>query len=137
MTKSVSPIGSSSSASIEAIRASARQLIESGVNERVVIHAAEGGYTVDKKGREAYQPSLKLPSKFIAGTAGAGDAFCAGVLYGLYNEWAIAKSLKLAVCAGAACLSEPTTTAGMQPLCHTLALAKQYPFTEDLLGKTK
>lgn len=116
---------------MKAIRASAKALLDEGVHERVVIHAPEGGYSIDRAGRETYQPSLKLPARFIQGTTGAGDAFCAGVLYGLYNNWPIKKSLRLAVCAGAACLSDPTTTAGMRSLGETLALADSYSFRES------
>jgi sugar/nucleoside kinase (ribokinase family) len=119
---------------LEAIRASARMLLQLGVHDLVVIHMPEGGYATDHSGRETFQPSLQLPSGYIKGAAGAGDAFCAGVLYGLYHEWPVDRSLRLAVCAAAACLSDPTTTAGMKSLDEVLALAKSFPFQADLLS---
>ena len=38
-------------------------------------------------GKDGYieMPSLELPRDYIKGTTGAGDAFCAGVLYGIYK----------------------------------------------------
>jgi len=120
---------------IEAVRRSAATLLERGVHELVVIHTPEGGYAADRDGREIFQPSLDLPPEYIRGTAGAGDAFCAGMLYGLYFGWPLERCLRLAVCAGAACLGDPTTTAGMKPLDETLALADRFPFKPDLLAK--
>ena len=32
-------------------------------------------------------PSLELPQGFIKGSVGAGDAYAAGCLYGLYNNY--------------------------------------------------
>ncbi|MBM3333338.1 carbohydrate kinase family protein [Candidatus Sumerlaeota bacterium] len=110
-----------------AIRSSARELLKRGVHELVVIHMPEGGYALERRGRETTQPSLDLPPGYIKGTVGAGDAFCAGVLYGLYRRWPIRKCLLLAACCGAACLSDPTCTAGMRSLAETLALAQQFP----------
>jgi len=118
---------------LAAVRASARVLLARGVNERVVIHMPEGGFALDRAGREVFQPSLKLPPDFVKGTAGAGDAFCAGVLYGAYHDWPIENCLRLAVCAGAACLTDPTCTAGMRSLHDTLALAEAYPFLPNSL----
>ena len=66
-----------------ALRHAAGALLQQGVRELVVIHFPEGAFARTRKGEDFWQSSLKLPPKYIAGTAGAGDAFCAGVLYGL------------------------------------------------------
>ena len=87
-----------------ALRHAAGALLQSGVRELVVIHFPEGGFARTRKGDDVWQPSLKLPEKFVAGTAGAGDAFCAGVLLGLHEGWALNKSLLTGVCAAAASL---------------------------------
>jgi sugar/nucleoside kinase (ribokinase family) len=79
-----------------------------------------------------WQSSLKLPASAIAGTAGAGDAFCAGVLYGLHEGLSLAESLKTAVCVAAASLSDPTCTDGVKSLKACLALAKKYGFRPGL-----
>ncbi|MGA0325942.1 MAG: PfkB family carbohydrate kinase, partial [Limisphaerales bacterium] len=67
------------------------------------------------------------PQKYIAGSAGAGDAFCAGVLMGLHESWDIQQCLKAGVCAAASSLSHPTCTGGIQPLQDCLKLPKRYP----------
>lgn len=99
-----------------ALSTAARELLDLGVNEAVVIHAPEGGYVHEKSGAETFVPSLTLPEGFIKGAAGAGDAFCAGYLYGRHEEWPVEKRLALAVRAAAASLAHPTCTEGMRPV---------------------
>ena len=109
-----------------ALRHAAGALLQMGVREVVIIHFPEGGFARTRDGEDTWQPSLNLPPKYIAGTAGAGDAFCAGALYGLHEGWELQKSLLTGVCAAAASLADPTCTAGMKPLATVLALAKKY-----------
>ncbi len=108
------------------LRHSAGALLQLGVKEVVVIHFPEGSFARTRDGKDYWQSSLKLPEKYIAGTAGAGDAFCAGVLYGLHEGLDLKDCLFHGVCAAAASLSDPTCTAGMKPLNATLALAKKF-----------
>jgi sugar/nucleoside kinase (ribokinase family) len=108
------------------LRHAAGALLQCGVRELVIIHFPEGGFARTRKGEDFWQSSLNLPAKYIAGTAGAGDAFCAGALYGLHEGWDLQKSLLAAVCAAAASLSQPSCTAGVGTLEAALALAKKY-----------
>ena len=119
------PDGSLNTASL---RHAAGALLDAGVREVVVIHFPEGGFARTRSGQEIWQPSLKLPDKFIAGTAGAGDAFCAGVLLGLHEEWELSRCLLTGVCAAAASLADPTCTNGIKPLKTCLSLAKKFGF---------
>jgi sugar/nucleoside kinase (ribokinase family) len=112
----------------KAIRASARELLRLGVKRLVCIHMPEGGYALTADGKEYWQPSLALPEGYIRGGAGAGDAFCAGVLYGLHERWEMERSLRLGVCAAAVCLSDPTCTAAACSLAETVKLAEKYPY---------
>lgn len=109
-----------------ALRHSAGALLQSGVREVVVIHFPEGGFARTRDGKDFWQSSLKLPAKYVAGTAGAGDAFCAGMLFGLHEAWDLQKCLLTGVCAAAASLSDPTCTNGVKSLDAALALAKKY-----------
>ena len=67
----------------------------------------------------------------IKGAAGAGDAFCAGVLFGVHEDWPLEKCLKTGTCAATACMSDPTCTDGLRSLDDCLALADQFGFGED------
>src|SRR5579859_6473026 len=111
-----------------ALRHAAGALLGLGVREVVVIHFPEGGFARTRKGDDVWQSSLKLPAKYIAGTAGAGDAFCAGTLLGLHEGWDLEKCLKTAVCAAAASLSHATCTAGVGSLKSALGLAKKFGY---------
>ncbi|MBS1207060.1 MAG: sugar kinase [Proteobacteria bacterium] len=90
---------------IEHIAAAAAQLLAAGVRQRVVIHCPEGawGEEVDQAG--AWIPSRTLSQSEIIGSVGAGDAFCAGFLYGCHEAWPLQKSIQLAhACARASLL---------------------------------
>jgi sugar/nucleoside kinase (ribokinase family) len=111
-----------------ALRHAAGALLQQGVRELVVIHFPEGAFARTRKGEDMWQSSLKLPEKYVRGTAGAGDAFCAGVLLGLHERWDLRRSLQTGVCVAAASLADPTCTAGVKPLNDCLALGKKYGY---------
>ena len=115
-----------------ALRHAAGALLQMGVKEVVVIHFPEGAFARTRKGDDVWQSSLKLSDKFIAGAAGAGDAFCAGTLLGLHEGWELDQCLQTAVCMAAASLSDPTCTGGLKPLNACLALGKKYGYRPSL-----
>jgi len=114
------------------LRHAAGALLQQGVRELVVIHFPEGAFARTRRGDDVWQSSLRLPPKYIAGTAGAGDAFCAGVLLGLHEGWDCPRCLLTGVCLAAASLSDPTCTAGVKSLSSSLALAKKFGFQPKL-----
>lgn len=88
---------------------------EMGVAKWIVIHAPEGGYGLDcPSGEIVLRESLNLPQGYIKGTNGAGDAFCAGILYGAYLDQTLAASIELALACATCSLSEPGATEGMR-----------------------
>jgi sugar/nucleoside kinase (ribokinase family) len=109
-----------------ALRHAAVALLESGSSEVVVVHFPEGAFARTRKGEDCWQSSLKLPKKFIKGAAGAGDAFCAGVLCGLHESWDLSRCLEVGVCMAAASLSDPTCTGGVASIRKAEALKKKY-----------
>ncbi|MEP6663898.1 MAG: carbohydrate kinase family protein [Verrucomicrobiota bacterium] len=115
-----------------ALRHAAGALLQQGVRELVVIHFPEGGFARTRRGDDVWQSSLNLPAKYITGTAGAGDAFCAGVLMGLHDGWDLAKCLQVGVCAAAACLADPTCTGGAKNLAGALALEKKFGVRKNM-----
>ncbi len=79
----------------------AKKLLDYGVNERVIIHLPAYAVCLNKNGEFTIVPSLEIPRDFIKGTTGAGDAFCAGSLFGIYNNYTDKEILEFAsMCAG-------------------------------------
>lgn len=97
----------------ENMKEALERMKELGVSTWAVIHCPEGGYGLDEENRYVSLPSLRLPEGYIKGTVGAGDAFCAGVLYGAQKRWALPESIRLGICAAAASLSEPGASEGV------------------------
>jgi sugar/nucleoside kinase (ribokinase family) len=108
------------------VRHAAGALLQSGVRELVVVHFPEGSFARTRQGEDFWQSALKVPAWHIAGTAGAGDAFAAGVLLGLHEGWDLPKCLLTGVCVAAASLSHPTCTGGVRSLPAAMKLAKKY-----------
>ncbi|GHU97827.1 sugar kinase [Clostridia bacterium] len=103
-----------------------RALFAAGVGEYAVIHCPEAGYMACADGKFVTVPSLRLPEGYVQGTVGAGDAFCAGILYSLYKEYEPARALTLAAACAAANLSASDSVGGMRSLEDTWALDKKY-----------
>jgi len=106
----------------------AKGLLARGVRRQAVIHFTEGAVVADIDAPVIVQGSLKLPDGFIAGATGAGDAFAAGYLHGVHEGWGTARGLELAVCAAAACLTDPTPSGGLRPVDECLALGAKHGY---------
>ena len=99
----------------ENVKLIAEKLIELGVNEKVVIHCPEMGCALDKQGNYTLVKSRKLEKGFIKGSVGAGDAFCAGSLYSIYQGYDDQKMLEFSNLVAINCLSAVDSISGV---CH-------------------
>lgn len=90
----------------------ARTLKDMGVSERVIIHMPETGVCLSDNGFFEL-PSWDLPKGFIKGKTGAGDAFCAGALIGIYRGLDEMGILTLAQKTATASLSAADAIGGM------------------------
>ena len=97
-----------------------------GVSTWAVIHCPEGGFGLDENDRFVSLGSLVLPEGYIKGSVGAGDAFCAGVLYGAEKGWTLDKAVDLGIASAAASLSDPSATAGMCSAEEAMAMFEKY-----------
>jgi sugar/nucleoside kinase (ribokinase family) len=104
----------------------AEKLLEHGVSTTVVIHAPEGGQWLDRKGNELFIPSLQIPQDQIVGTVGAGDAFCAGILYALHEGWSAEQALQIGGGTAATCIGAANTTDGVRSLEEVRALCSRW-----------
>ena len=95
----------------EAAGRACRRLREMGVRQVAAIHFPEGAVAVDEAGTLHAQPSVRWPDARIVSAVGAGDAFAAGLVYGLHEGWPVPRGLELAVCVAAVCLESLDTNA--------------------------
>jgi sugar/nucleoside kinase (ribokinase family) len=93
----------------------------------IVVHMPEGVYARERSGRTYAVGSLELPPGFIRGAVGAGDAFCAGMLYGLHENWDCLRAARLGCCCAAASLSREGATEGVGRIAEVMELARRYP----------
>lgn len=116
-------------ANLEAI---ARKLKAMGVRGKVIIHkpdcsvcCSEAGFTV--------AGSCVLPDGYIQGTTGAGDAFCAGALIGIYNGWTDLEIMDFAAQCAAMALGSADATSGMRSQEEIREFCKDFPRREAAL----
>ena len=91
----------------------AKKLKEYGVKERVIIHKPDVGVCYSESGFTVVA-SYEIPKEFIKGTTGAGDAFCAGALLGIYRGDSDEEILSFASAAAVAALSQADAVSGMR-----------------------
>lgn len=107
---------------IDNIKQTLQKILDCGVSERAIIHCPEAGFALNKKGDFTVVPSLKLPKGYIKGSVGAGDAFCAGCLYGIYHGFSDKDILEFASGAAACNLAAADSVSGMQSKEYILDL---------------
>ena len=71
------------------------QILQLGVKHTAIVHYPEWAVGCNRNGEQVAVPSYWVEKKDIISTLGAGDAFCAGVLYGLHQQMSLQEVLKL------------------------------------------
>jgi sugar/nucleoside kinase (ribokinase family) len=102
----------------ENLKAIAEKIMSYGIGERVIIHMPMLSVCLSKDGSYTELPSYKLPEDFIKGTTGAGDAFCAGALLGIYLGKTDKEILEIASKAAVGALSAADAVSGMKSLAE-------------------
>lgn len=100
----------------EALPAVAETIFGLGLRECCVIHYPEGSFAMDRRGESWSVPAFDLEPAEIVGTVGAGDAFCAGMLYGFHEGWTPDQAMELASAMAAVSLSSPDSVGAARPL---------------------
>lgn len=110
---------------LDEVESAARFLMEKGVNDAVVIHFPEGGFGLLADGEKCYEPSYRVPSSEIVSSVGAGDAFCAAMLYALHEQIPLREALQIANAAAWFNLHNATATDGAPTLKQIEAFFKE------------
>jgi len=99
----------------------------------VAIHFPGGCIAATRGGDLVTKPSLKVPAEAIQGANGAGDAFAAGMLYGIHEDWPLDRSVSLGICAAASALRSVSTTSSVGNVSQCLALADTWGWRPSIL----
>jgi sugar/nucleoside kinase (ribokinase family) len=115
----------------DACAAAAKMILEHGIAELVVVHFPFGAVAATRDGAVVNKPSVRVPAEAIAGTNGAGDAFAAGLVFGVHEGWPLERSLALAHAGAAASLRSVTTNGAVEDWRECLRLADRWGWREE------
>lgn len=107
-------------------KAVCEKIIECGVGECVTIHCPSFSCALRANGEFSIVPSLDLPDGYIVGSVGAGDAFCAAMLYSFINGMSDEEGMRLASCAAACNLACADSVGGAKPIAETMELENKF-----------
>jgi len=110
---------------IESLKEAMKKIKSYGVKDLVVVHAPMVGLIYD--GNEfTILPSLKLPKDYIVSSVGAGDGFCAGILYGIMNNLSYSDMLRFGSCVAAGVLKSNKPQATLKGINEFLQLEETF-----------
>ena len=112
---------------VDGLRHICEALFGLGVKEQVVVHCPDLSVSLDRTGHFSALPSLDLPKGWIKGSVGAGDAFCAGMLYSFLKGLTAEEGMRLASCTAAMNLAATDSVSGAKSLAETLSLDARFP----------
>jgi sugar/nucleoside kinase (ribokinase family) len=104
----------------------AEALIIKGVHDVAVIHYPAGAVAARRGGATVFHASVDVPVDTIISSNGAGDAFAAGFILGLHEDWPLDQALALGHASAAASLSAASTFEGIVPSQACLEQAKAW-----------
>ncbi len=111
---------------VDACVRAAQKALDDGSMSLVAVHFPRGGIVALRDGGVLRQPSLAVPPAEVAASNGAGDAFAAGMLYGIHEGWAPADALALAHAVAAASLRAMSTVEGVEKWRQCLELVERW-----------
>ena len=104
----------------------AQRLMELGVRKKVIIHQPDRSVCCSQAGVTVLA-SYCLPEGYIQGTTGAGDAFCAGALLGIYRGWTDQEIMAFASGCAAVALGSRDATSGMKTEDEIVEFCRDFP----------
>lgn len=114
----------------------ATQLLDMGVNELVCIHYPQGAVAMTKQGEQQTVTAYHVADQHVVSTLGAGDAFCAGLLYALHQGWPLQDALKLGCASAHFNLFSVSATDGAPELAQLQQLINSKRKINDIPVKT-
>jgi sugar/nucleoside kinase (ribokinase family) len=98
-----------------------RALLDRGVGVVALKMGAEGCLVMTGKGEKIRIPAFRVS---VVDATGAGDAFAAGFIAGVWHDWPLEQTARLANAVGALCVTEAGASGGIRSLPETLEFMK-------------
>lgn len=98
-----------------------------GVRNWIIIHCRDASYGLDVDGTYVRMDALDIPRSMIAGTTGAGDAYCSGVLYAAYRGMTMTEAMHFGTAVASCSILTPGASDGIRSYADTIAFTKEYP----------
>jgi sugar/nucleoside kinase (ribokinase family) len=117
---------------LPAVLDAVQDVIRRGPFSLIVVHFPLGCIAATPDGRVVSRPSVRVPPEVVKGSNGAGDAFAAGVVYGLLEGWGLDEMLTLAHASAAASLRSLSTVGSIPTAREALALADGWGWRDPL-----
>ena len=117
---------------VEACVAAGAEVMASGAMHVLVVHFPRGAIAFERDGTVTRRASVDAPPAEVRGANGAGDAFAAGMMYGLHEGWTVGRAVELAHASAAASLRAISTTDSVVPWRDCLALADDWGWREPI-----
>ena len=108
-----------------ALLTAGERLLAAGVAKGAIIHAPEICFWFAPGAKPIISRPRPVEPTDIVSTVGAGDAFCAAVLYGLHEDWPVERICAVAHAAAARCLGGATATDGIPDMAALLEDVKE------------
>jgi len=119
---------SDGSVSESGVRRILERLMELGVHEMAAVHTPEGGWALSKSKGYAFSPSVNIPAEQIKGHVGAGDSFCAGLLYSVCKGFELQYALEIAAGTAACNLTAANSTDGLRDIEGVMSTISRWGF---------
>jgi sugar/nucleoside kinase (ribokinase family) len=115
--------------SVDQCITAATQLLEysagrQGATRMIVVHCPDFAIAVSRSGEVHTRRSFTIDSQHIVSSVGAGDAFAAGMLYGIHQQWDTDTSLELAHAVAAASLRSSNAVGTVESVAQCLQYAR-------------
>lgn len=105
----------------------ARKLIDHGVGTVAIKMDVDGCLVMTSSGLSIHQPAFQVD---VVDATGAGDAFAAGFVAGVYLDWPLEKTARFANAVGALCVTGLGAAGGVCSMEETLEFMQETPLRQ-------
>jgi len=120
------PTVAAEAADVAQVAEAAQSVMQMGAMRLLVAHFPEGAVMLPRGGAPIFLPSVDVPPEKVIGANGAGDAFAAGVIYGLHENWPLEETIRLGHASAAVSLRSLGTTDAVLPVAAAMAMANKW-----------